>query len=269
MIALIDSDILLFRSCCSVEYTTYLHPEEGTFRRKKELTDFLKFQYDPDGPEQNLEHIKPIVVTEPVKRAFQAFDASIASIMRETDADSYTLVVKGEKENFRKSIPYPVEYKGGRAEKPSNYKQVQEYMLSLPNLYFAEGMEVDDALGILQDKETDTTVICTVDKDLKMIPGLYFHLDKKKMVKITEDVGNRYFWMQMLTGDSTDNILGIRGIGEKIAEKLLPPDMSWEHMEYKVREEYDKFFGPEKGDMMYKANQRLLWILREPLNEIS
>ncbi len=269
MRALIDSDILLFRSCCSVEYTTYLHPEEGTFRRKKELTDFLKFQYDPDGPEQNLEHIKPVVVTEPVKRAFQAFDSSIASIMRETDADSYTLVVKGKKENFRKSIPYPVEYKGGRAEKPSNFKQVQEYMLSLPNLYFAEGMEVDDALGILQDKETDTTVICTVDKDLLYgVPGLKYHLDQKKMFKTTEEAANNFHFRQLLTGDSVDNILGITGIGPKTAEKLLPIEMEWEQMKAVVWAEYQKFF-KDKAQEMFDANVRLLWILREMPNEIS
>ena len=57
------------------------------------------------------------------------------------------------------------------------------------------------------------------DKDLLQIPGL--HIYRGKYLTIDELESVRFLYKQILTGDSTDNIQGVPGIGPVNADKLL------------------------------------------------
>jgi 5'-3' exonuclease len=121
------------------------------------------------------------------------------------------------------------DYKGNRddAEKPVNLSWAKSWAAKSLNSHYFKMLEADDLLGILM---TEHTVLWSLDKDLRQIPG--FHLDDKtrKIVTITEEGtlyeftvtsektgkkkkkvyfdGNAGLYFQMLIGDSTDNILG-------------------------------------------------------------
>jgi 5'-3' exonuclease len=71
----------------------------------------------------------------------------------------------------------------------------------------------------------------------------------------------------MLTGDRVDNIIGIHGIGDKTADKLLL-GKSVQEMEDIIINKYRQEF---KDDYMkrYAENKKLLWILREPLDGVD
>ena len=74
-----------------------------------------------------------------------------------------------------------------------------------------------------------STVICSIDKDLLQVPGLHYNWvhdrsernDTNGKVSVSEDVGLRKLYQQVLTGDSTDAILGIRGVGPVTARKII------------------------------------------------
>jgi 5'-3' exonuclease len=78
--------------------------------------------------------------------------------------------------------------------------------------------------------QTENTIICGIDKDLLQIPGRHYRwpiyrygkvIRESEHLTITEEEGWRNYFTQMLTGDSSDNIIGVEGIGIKKAAKLL------------------------------------------------
>lgn len=165
--------------------------------------------------------------------------------------------------NFRKTI-YP-EYKANRtAEKPIHLKGLQEYALEMMQAERAEdGLEADDMLGIFQDCEGLSTVICSLDKDLLQVEGKHFQwaIGTSKWNKpdtyITQSrlEGLRLFYEQCLKGDRSDNVKGIAGIGEKTATKMLSKCQSEKEM-------FDVVRGSYKTDAEFLLNAQCLWVLR-------
>ena len=106
----------------------------------------------------------------------------------------------------------------------------------------ADGMEADDLVCIWAYEARDMEipfVICGIDKDLKQIPGNHYNYNKKEHCFVDDDVANYNLMVQCLTGDNSDNIPGIRGIGPKKAEGILqgvPMARRWD----RVRAAYRK-----------------------------
>ena len=116
----------------------------------------------------------------------------------------------------------------------------------------ATGMEADDYLGIHQNKDT---IICSIDKDLLQVSGRHYNFVKKEFYEIEELEGLRKFYKQLLTGDTSDHIKGIEGIGPVKAEKALLFCETEQEMFNKVREMYH-------NDDWLIMNGRCLWVLR-------
>ena len=175
----------------------------------------------------------------------------VDQILVNTEATEYRLFLTG-KNNFRYTI-YP-EYKAHRpTEKPFWLEKCREYLVATFNAEIVNGQEADDALGIAQ---TEDTIICSIDKDLLMIPGRHYNFVKDEFITVTPDSGMRHFYMQCLTGDRSDNIKGIEKIGPKKAEKILAGCVTEQEMFNAVREAYS-------NDEEFLMNGRVLWIRRK------
>lgn len=149
-------------------------------------------------------------------------DELVFSIMEETQATSSKLFLTStDHSNYRYQI-YP-EYKANRKQpKPKHYQFIRDYFVSQYNAEVVYGEEADDALGYSQ---TEGSVICSIDKDLLMIPGKHYNFVKKEFYTITPQQGLYNFYWQLLNGDTGDNIPGCPGIGPKKIEKLIHSDM--------------------------------------------
>jgi len=150
---------------------------------------------------------------------------------------THVLIARDTKEkSFRLEI-YP-EYKANRSEPPEDlrpqFKLIEELvdLLNWPQLKMV-GYEADDIIGSIvtqMHSEFDEILIATGDKDL-----MQFVDDKVKMLDsmkdkiygvndVKEKMGvwpNQIVDYLSLIGDSSDNIPGVKGIGEKGAQKLL------------------------------------------------
>ena len=140
-------------------------------------------------------------------------------------ADVLKVAVKG-KNNFRYQV-YP-EYKAKRPELKPEIREALNYghkfMQDKWEAVQSDGMEADDLVSIwaYEAREMEIPyVICGIDKDLKQIPGNHYNYNKKVHDFVDDDRANYNLMLQCLTGDSTDNIPGIKGIGPKKAEKIL------------------------------------------------
>lgn len=125
--------------------------------------------------------------------------------------------------NYRKDIAKEAPYKGNRtAPKPEHYELLREYLVKSWGFEMVEGQEADDAIGIkAYTLDADEYMIYTIDKDLDMIRGWHYNFNKDLKYEVKEEDTLRWFYKQILTGDRVDNIPGLKGIGDKKAEKIL------------------------------------------------
>jgi len=162
--------------------------------------------------------------------------------------------------NFRYGV-YP-EYKANRitAKRPKWEKEVKQFLTDVWGAQWSDGCEADDMLGVRQMEllgRQEPVVICTIDKDLDMIPGDHYNFVKKEKYFVTDEEAIRFFYYQCLIGDTADGIKGVPGIGPKKAKNILDACNSEEEYYWAVR---DKFSCYEEFAMTAKC----LWIWREP-----
>jgi DNA polymerase-1 len=155
-------------------------------------------------------------------------DETLDNILIETGAEEFRIFLSDRADqNFRYKL-YP-EYKANRAKlkRPKHLEFLKEHLIINWQAEISFGMEADDFLGINQHKppyrdfETSKTTICSIDKDLKQIPGEHYNFVKKEFDYVEPEEGVNYFYKQILVGDTSDNIGGCPGIGLVKAEKLL------------------------------------------------
>ena len=145
--------------------------------------------------------------------------------------------------NFRKTLS-PA-YKANRRERPDIMTELYEWGHNELNPLTISGqpLETDDILAINQDPR-GSTVIVSNDKDMLTVPGWNYNPFNGALRWITPASAKLFHMYQTLTGDSTDNIRGAKGIGPKRAAQVLLTAL--EHL-------------PESGGAAVPENERALW----------
>jgi len=231
-----------------------------------------------------LNKIPPAVVKKLIK-------ASITAALKKDWCKDLKLIIGG-KVNYRKDIWS--EYKANRPPKPLKYSKVRAWLEKeyADIIKVAEGCEADDYLGIMMnwmrrqcggDFEKWDLVLIHRDKDMVQLGGLQWDWFKKTAnpIWISEDQRHRSFWVQMLMGDTTDNIPGLeditdavwkghkfkgkRGIGEARSRKLLEDCKDPLDMEAKVLYLYKSYYEQEGEDWQhhFQLNYQLLKLMEE------
>lgn len=257
---LIDADSAIYKAGCANEERSYhiIDDDDGSIvAQRKYLKEaqglvstlgdgaFSIVKYKEAGP---LAH-----ALSNAKRVMQN-----ATALSHTDRQVF---ISG-KGNFRYDI-YPC-YKGNRdgGDKPIQEQEIRNYLIKHWGAQCVDGEEVDDRVSYLQClSEPKSTCIVSIDKDLLNTPGYNFNYDKQELKWVTQEQADLTFYRQLLTGDSTDNIPGVRGLGVKTAHKLLP---EWTpHLETDVAVVYQDRYGDNWKEVM-EMNGILLWMRREP-----
>lgn len=146
----------------------------------------------------------------------------IIELLCDLEAESYELHLTG-KGNFRNDIAVTVPYKGNRAElkKPVHLETLRQHLVKDWDAKVAQGQEADDAIAIRATELGDDAIIVSLDKDFDQVQGWHYNFVKHDMYYVTAEEGLLNFYMQFLTGDRVDNIIGVKGIGPVKARKIL------------------------------------------------
>ena len=154
-----------------------------------------------------------------------AINHTINRIKRECMSDTIMHAVKGDG-NFRHDIY--ADYKGNRKELDDDLRTAlnygHSYMCDFHNAVRADGMEADDLVSIwaYEAMAVDQDYyIAGIDKDLLQIPGNHFNFVKSTHQYVDDDAGHLSLMLQCLTGDTADNIPGLKGIGPAKAKRIL------------------------------------------------
>lgn len=202
--------------------------------------------------------------------AIYRVEEMIDKTLAETGADEFSIFLSGDN-NFRYEI-YP-EYKANRTQpKPQYLREVKDYLIQKYKAEVSDGCEADDLLGIAQCAN-ENTIICSIDKDLRMIPGMHYSFEIRgritrgprtgeewikpmEICNVKPIEGLRAFYYQLLVGDSTDNIKGAPGIGPVKAAAILEGLSTEKELLEAVRDHYS-------SDEEMLMNGQCLWIFRK------
>lgn len=117
-------------------------------------------------------------------------------------------------EGFRNEFAKTLKYKGNRdnRELPFWFDKIKEYLIQEYGFQQLTKMEADDALACLQTSwaklNGHETIICSIDKDLLQVSGKHFNWKDDEFKEVDHRTGYQSLWKQVLTGDTTDNIIG-------------------------------------------------------------
>lgn len=270
---LIDADSAIYKAGCANEKrmwfaclgdnVVYADTYKATVR------EWLKDTYEETASEFELVMQKE---AGPLSHSIANIKSLMLKITAHPRCTDYQVFISG-KDNFRYDLD--PNYKGTRDKlsRPIHEKQIREYLIKQWDAQVVDNIEVDDEVSILCVEDPATSVIVSIDKDLDNTPGWHYNYDKDTTYYIDEHQASLNFYRQLLSGDPTDNIPGIKGIGKKRAEDTLQLPLTDERLcsiVWKVYQEHGY-------DWSYMVQQgRLLWMLRErdvmwypPITEVS
>ena len=206
------------------------------------------------------------------------------------------------------------EYQGNRKEKekPEKLGVIRTWLgTDFPAQSHVE-CEADDGMSseqyaALANGARNLSVICSKDKDLNMVPGLHMDWDTGEIVDSNTDFGDiyldetksgtkklkgygqKFFWAQMLMGDSADHIQGLpflwnstmskpKKVGPAIAYTLLYDIQNSKEAFQYVKSLYEAaathtpFTHWQSGEevtwqSVFLSEMKMLWMRREKHNE--
>jgi hypothetical protein len=170
-----------------------------------------------------------ILEVEPVSHAYYNINSMMKKIMKNATNQQIYLTAPG-RSNFRFEI-FP-QYKANRIDvrKPVYYHELRAYLIKRYGAIVVEGEEADDRCSIEHcklnnlgwDKEIYNSVVCSFDKDFNNIPGWHLNYVKDELYYVDELQALRNFYLQILTGDTSDGIPRIKkGWRQKESEEIL------------------------------------------------
>ncbi|MCO6218681.1 DNA polymerase I [Staphylococcus epidermidis] len=173
--------------------------------------------------------------------AVYGFAMLLEKIIKEEKPNHFLVAFDAGKTTFRHS-KYS-EYKGGRQKTPPELSEQFPYIRQLLDAYHIkryelDNYEADDIIGTLSrqaDEEDFETIIITGDRDLTQLAtdNITIYYTKKGVTDVDhytpKFIAEKYnglvpkqiIDMKGLMGDTSDNIPGVAGVGEKTAIKLL------------------------------------------------
>ena len=195
MIVLVDADSLVWSSC---------------YRKKENIYD------------TGMNNI------EDAKSKFDEVLMSIINTIEETYELDKVIVFNGSRGNFRNEITK--DYKANRIDKeiPIVLNQLHEYVKEQYESISGVGVETDDVVATYWTKLSKTfgrnnVMIVSIDKDYKQLPCIIYdyHYKKKRYYNISKQEAKRFFFEQMIIGDSADNVNYCKGYGKSYCEAHL------------------------------------------------
>jgi hypothetical protein len=211
-----------------------------------------------------------------------------------SEPPTFYFTAEGSSKGRRYDVATVKPYQGNRdrSNRPESFFECRKNLVELcavyGKVYTSSLQEADDRIATAAEELRGRCFIVTADKDMRVLPGVHVANGSGLLTVIrygdwdflSYDLvyGEKWFWFQMLQGDSVDNIPGLPGyrsepdkppkrVGPVAATRMLARAERWEHAEETVSAAYENFYGAEWAERFLEQAQ-LLWLQRsdDPLD---
>ena len=208
--------------------------------------DFMAYQVSAETKDE-LAGIKPRKTLDQMRHNTRN---GLEHLRKCVGAETYVahITPSGSDKGGRDAVALTKGYQDNRkdAVKPEHLQMVRSYIgEELPSIIHLD-QEADDGMAQANYNAADSnlSVIVSKDKDLRIPPGLHYDFEADEIVDVDDPFGDiwvdrtkstakvlgwgtKFFWAQLLMGDTADNIAGLpkdengKGVGPIAAHKLL------------------------------------------------
>lgn len=186
----------------------------------------------------------------------------INDILIKTKADKYVICITEGKCFRYKKWKFSSNYKANRQDIKINpmYYSLKEYMKQNFNVVSYRELEADDLVSVYANECNEPYTVCSVDKDvIGQVAGIHFNYRNNTFIETKTEEIEFNTWKQVLVGDTIDGVYGIRGIGDKTANKLFEGRLDYYHV---VLEQYVKTYGVYEGINRFYENYSMIYLLK-------
>ena len=235
---IIDADTLIYSSAAQqqkLQYTaTNIHNGKAQiFEGVKAYKAWLE-EHNLCIDDFNL--TSEVIITGEARYAFHSIKLKIEAILLATQADDYRICIGGVG-NYRMEYESKyTKYKGNRSDKPVFLQECREYVKGKykDKVLVADGQEADDLLTIIgwwyfkqkgNNKNSwlkDKVILAACDKDIMAnVVGYFFNYQypESGIEWNSGDAMVKKYCFQLLIGDQSDNIIGIKYLTKETQEK--------------------------------------------------
>lgn len=264
MYALIDGDVLAYRAGFATEKTKYL-TSQGTVINNGPATFVEYFDDAVSAKKWADERVGAFIWSrkeiQDEAQALMIVDVMIRDILARFAEMPARIFLSGVG-NFRNAIATRATYKGNRegVAKPKHFTAIRNHMVSAWGAEVSAGEEADDLMAIDATKHPGS-IICTIDKDLLQVPGKHYNFVTKEEQVVSPKEGSLNFFAQVLSGDATDNVPGVAGIGPVKARKILEGAKNPRECWIRILDVYKDAY-QDKGEEYAIETARLVYMRR-------
>lgn len=224
-IALIDADTLVFAAC--------LHSEQQVELLSREFYTDEEWEEIINNPSYDEE--EQSICTIDMDYAMSYSKEKLQTILDNTGCSDYELHFTSGRHSFRYTL-VDKQYKANRTEDktkraPLGLHEIKDMWVKEESnkCFIWEEWEADDIVVAKKSKWPDKYLLVALDKDvLYSLEGTHFNYYSSslynidmKFFDVSKETAMKHHYRQTLTGDTSDGVYGLKGIGPKKADKLL------------------------------------------------
>ena len=138
------------------------------------------------------------------------------------------ITFNGARGNFRKQISKTYKANRIKREVPDTLYELHEYVRQAYDSISGKGVETDDMVATYWKNLSETfgrneVLIVSIDKDYKQLPCIIYNYHSKHQCyyDMSEEDARRFFYTQMISGDTSDNVNFCKGYGEAYCKKAF------------------------------------------------
>lgn len=260
-VLLVDGDVVAYRCAASAE-KTYYAVTEGNSKEAAYYDNHKEAKVHADEVGGWIWSRKEV---QPEEFALQSCKTVLNSLLEKfPDSEDMIIYLSGVR-NFRDFIWKTKKYKGNRdaVSRPTHLAACREYLSRVWGARTTDGYEADDALGIELSAVGDAGIVVSNDKDLDQLAGWHFNWVTGETYRITRRDSDCFLHEQILSGDATDNVPGVEGMGPAKAGRCLEGATSRADLVARVQGVYRDRYG-DGADAYLQEQTDLVYIWRRP-----
>ena len=197
-----------------------------------------------------------------LEEAVAGLDQRLNHMLNTCNTSSFAgFLTKGKCFRYNVDPEYKARRKDARLSRPIIFLALQEYLIQRWKFTYLSELEADDLVAYYSYNTERKTIICSPDKDvLYQCVGMHYNYRTTEFVHTSPSAALSFLWKQVLMGDSTDNIPGLKGVGEKTAQNWLK-DRTKDFEGFAIKK-YVEQFGMTEGIFKFNQTFRLVYLLK-------
>ena len=162
---------------------------------------------------------------------------------------------------YQVDTEYKARRKEVRTKRPIIFAALQEYLRQRWGFTYMTEVEADDLVAYYSYNTERKTIICSPDKDvLYQCVGMHYNYRTTEFVHTSPEDALKFLWKQVLMGDATDGIPGLKGVGDKTSTNWLK-DRTKDFESFALKK-YVEQFGMTEGIFRFNQTFRLVYLLK-------